>query len=70
MSLMLLDHSSGSIPVLDLSPSGMLLGALLVLAVAALTVAAANALTRKSPAAGASRPGDPNDDVWPPPPKR
>ena len=72
MSLQLLDHSARSLNPLDLSPSGLLLGALLVLAVAVLTIVAANALTRKSPAGRAS--GGPSDDfkddVWPPPPKR
>ena len=68
----LLDHSFTPLPPLDASPPGLLVGTLIVLAVALLTVAIANALTPSSSASGSrgGRPDDSADDVWPPPPKR
>ena len=70
MSVWLLDHSPGPLPPLDVTPSGLLIGALIVLAIAVLTIAAANALTRKPPSddSRAQQP-DESHDVWPPPPK-
>ncbi|MEO7716556.1 MAG: hypothetical protein ABIY70_10155 [Capsulimonas sp.] len=72
MPLRLLDHAHQYSQPIDLSLSGMLIGALMVLVVAGLTIAAANVLARKSPAAPAEGnvSEETRDDTWPPAPKR